>query len=63
MSRGLLARPYASTGLLVPPVGSTPPELEEMVRIYGEALDAATPELRRLAAEPAPGPEVAEVPR
>ena len=62
LARGLIARPYASTGLLVPPVGSTTAELEEMARIYGEALAAATPALRAMAAEPA-DLEVSEVPR
>lgn len=49
-ARGLLARPYASTGLLVPPLGSTPDELRRMAAIYRQAVDAATPRLRQLAA-------------
>jgi len=58
--RGLLARPYASTGLLVPPLASTHDELAEMVRIYEEALWAAQPGLKRLARES--WPPLVEVP-
>lgn len=58
--RGLLARPYASTGLFVPPLASTQAELTEMVRIYEQALWAAQPELDRLARES--WPHLVEVP-
>jgi adenosylmethionine-8-amino-7-oxononanoate transaminase len=58
--RGLLARPYASTGLLVPPLASTREELDAMLAIYEAALWAAQPDLERLARES--WPPLVEVP-
>lgn len=59
--RGLLARPYASTGLLVPPLASTKEELRTMLDIYHDAVLAAAPRLQTLASET--WPDIAEVPR
>jgi adenosylmethionine-8-amino-7-oxononanoate transaminase len=59
-SRGLLARPYASTGLFVPPLSATKEELGAMLDIYEDSLWAAQPELDRLAAEE--WPPLVEVP-
>lgn len=58
--RGLLARPYASTGLFVPPIASTREELSAMLAIYHDATLAATPALERLAQES--WPRIQEVP-
>ncbi|MHB8633690.1 MAG: adenosylmethionine--8-amino-7-oxononanoate transaminase [Thermoplasmatota archaeon] len=59
--RGLLARPYASTALFVPPLSSTRGELSEMLALYREALVAAGPALRARAARS--WPTIHEVPQ
>lgn len=61
LARGMIARPYASTALFVPPIATPHSELRAMLDIYCDAIVAAEGKLASLARQA--WPDIEEVPR